>query len=64
MKSRRMKSRRIIHCCRVVSTVQLAAFVVYSLFWVAVLDYIVFLFACDWSNIRAPMHVHWASHSE
>jgi hypothetical protein len=54
----------VSHCCRVVSTVQLVAFVVYSLFWVAVLDYVVFLFACDWSNIRAPMHVHWTTHSE
>jgi hypothetical protein len=36
----------------------------YSLLWVAVLDYIVFLLACDWHDVKLPLHQHWRDKSK
>lgn len=52
---------------RLISALQLFAMVIYSIMWPAVLDYLVFLFDCRWSNLpqgRPPYHVSFADHSK
>ena len=50
---------------RLVRVLQLAAFVLYSLAWVSILDYVAFMFTCKWSAVRTfPHHMHWPEQSK
>uniref|UniRef100_A0A383WLS1 Uncharacterized protein n=1 Tax=Tetradesmus obliquus TaxID=3088 RepID=A0A383WLS1_TETOB len=52
---------------RLVAVLQLVAFLLYSLFWVAIMDYISFLFNCQWGSVLQPegaAHTVFTNHSE
>jgi hypothetical protein len=40
------------------------AFVMYGVFWVAILDYIVFLFACKWTDLANAHHMYYTDQSK
>lgn len=47
----------ILKCCRVIWVLQSGALLVFSICWVAVLDYLVFMFTCSWGH--GNTHLHW-----
>lgn len=57
--------QQLILCCapavpaitRVVYILQNGALLVFSICWVAVLDYLVFMFTCSWGINNK--HIHW-----
>lgn len=40
-------------CCSLIGVLQLVGFVLFVLFWPAVLDYTVFLFDCEWTQLSS-----------
>lgn len=50
--------------CRLLSFLQLSAFVLFSLFWVSLLDYMLFLLDCHWQDEVAPHHLLWEDQRE
>lgn len=47
----------VMDCCRIIWVLQSGALLVFSICWVAVLDYLVFMFTCSWGHNN--MHLHW-----
>ena len=53
--------------CRLASFLQFMTLIVFSVFWVAIMDYLTFLFNCDWEHYntaKGPVHHYFPSHSE
>ncbi len=47
---------------RIIYIVQNAALVVFSICWVAIFDYIVYMFTCDWGHTNH--HLKWKTESK
>jgi hypothetical protein len=50
-----------------IGVLQLAALLIFVVAWPVVVDYLVFLFDCNWTNIAAgsaPTHVFFTDHSK
>eukprot|EP00877_Chromochloris_zofingiensis_P013209 jgi/Chrzof1/8141/UNPLg00188.t1 len=49
---------------RLVSCLQVVAFLIYGIFWVPIMDYIAFLFTCNWAEVATnPYHMYYKDHS-
>eukprot|EP00878_Enallax_costatus_P042671 GHUV01050103.1.p1 GENE.GHUV01050103.1~~GHUV01050103.1.p1 ORF type:complete len:272 (+),score=65.91 GHUV01050103.1:643-1458(+) len=44
---------------RLLSFLEVSSLVLFSVFWVSMLDYMVFLLDCDWYAIGGPHHMEW-----
>jgi len=52
---------------RMIRGLQMFAMVIYTMFWPAILDYSIFLWDCEWSNLAAgtkPTHILFPEQSE